>query len=114
MEEPIAEVMILEVGVDMVGQVVRVMGDMEVLVVELVVVTGVGVAMRPALEVAMEVAVELPFMVVVEEDMVVLVVVDIILMGGRKPCILGPKNPYSQVRSWLLFSVSFISSPRCS
>ena len=110
MEEPIAEVMILEVGVDMVGQVVRVMGDMEVLVVELVVVTGVGVAMRPALEVA----VELPFMVVVEEDMVVLVVVDIILMGGRKPCILGPKNPYSQVRSWLLFSVSFISSPRCS
>lgn len=110
MEEPIAEVMILEVGVDMVGQVVRVMGDMEVLVV----VTGVGVAMRPALEVAMEVAVELPFMVVVEEDMVVLVVVDIILMGGRKPCILGPKNPYSQVRSWLLFSVSFISSPRCS
>ena len=108
MEEPIAEVMILEVGVDMVGQVVRVMGDMEVLVV----VTGVGVAMRPALEVA----VELPFMVVVEEDMVVLVVVDIILMGGRKlkSCILGPKNPYSQVRSWLLFSVSFISSPRCS
>lgn len=110
MEEPIAEVMILEVGVDMVGQVVRVMGDMEVLVV----VMGVGVAMTPALEAAMEVAVELPFMVVVEEDMVVLVVVDIILMGGRKPCILGPKNPYSQVRSWLLFSVSFISSPRCS
>lgn len=62
-------------------ELARVMGDMEVLVVQLVVVT--GVVMMQVLEVATEVVVELPFMVV-EGDMVVQVAVDIIHMGGRR------------------------------
>lgn len=62
-------------------ELARVMGDMEVLVVQLVVV--MGVVMMQVLEVATEVVVELPFMVV-EGDMVVQVVVDIIHMGGRR------------------------------
>ena len=62
-------------------ELARVMGDMEVLAVQLVVVT--GVVMMQVLEVATEVVVGLPFMVV-EGDMAVQVVVDITHMGGRR------------------------------
>ena len=81
MEEPIAGVTIWEV---VMVELVRVMGDMEVLAGQLVaVVTGVAM-MQQVLEVATEVVVELPFTVVEEGDMVVQVVVDIIHMGGKR------------------------------